>query len=111
MTLSKRDFLQVLAAASAAGLAYTLTPHATMGQRISGLRLNGQPLQAAASRQNFKVAGWAPVAEEASQQPGVRPVWEHVETWLRSQPGHVQARRINTPKLQGVQGDAGLAPS
>jgi S-sulfosulfanyl-L-cysteine sulfohydrolase len=55
------------------------------------------------------VAGWAPVAEEAKTAPGVRPVWELVETWLKSQGGRVKARRINTPKLVGTAGNPGIA--
>jgi sulfur-oxidizing protein SoxB len=40
----------------------------------------------------------------------VKPVWEHVETWLKAQQGgRVKPRRINTPKLVGVQGNPGLA--
>jgi S-sulfosulfanyl-L-cysteine sulfohydrolase len=88
------------------GLAYTLNPAEAMGRRISELRLNGRPLDAG---KKYKVAGWAPVAEQAQHQAGVKPVWEHVETWLKAQGGHVKARRINTPKLLGVQGNPGIA--
>jgi sulfur-oxidizing protein SoxB len=41
----------------------------------------------------------------------VKPVWEHVETWLRSQGGRVKPRTINTPKLVAMQGNPGLMPS
>jgi len=88
------------------GLQYTMAPGEKMGSRISDMRLNGKPLEAAKS---YNVAGWAPVAEEAAKA-GNKPVWELVETWLRSQAGgHVKSRRINTPKLVGVQGNPGLA--
>ena len=88
------------------GLQYTMAPGEKMGSRISDMRLNGKPLEAAKS---YNVAGWAPVAEEAAKA-GNKPVWELVETWLRSQSGgHVKSRRINTPKLVGVQGNPGLA--
>ncbi len=88
------------------GLQYTMTPGATMGSRISDMRLNGKPLEAA---KTYKVAGWAPVAEEA-RNAGNKPVWELLETWLKSQSGgRVKARSINTPKLVGVQGNPGLA--
>jgi S-sulfosulfanyl-L-cysteine sulfohydrolase len=88
------------------GLAYTMTPGEKMGSRITDMRLNGKPLDAA---RKYKVAGWAPVAEEAKSLPGVKPVWEHVESWLKAQGGRVKARRINTPALVGTQGNVGLA--
>ena len=91
------------------GLQYAIDPRAPAGQRISDMRLNGQLLDA---DRRYKVAGWAPVAEEARQQPGVKPVWEHVEAWLKSQPGgHVAPRRLNTPRLIGMAGNPGLIAS
>ena len=88
------------------GLAYAMTPGEKMGSRIGEMRLNGKPIDAA---KKYKVAGWAPVAEEAKSLPGVKPVWEHVETWLKSQGGRVKARRVNTPALVGTQGNPGIA--
>ena len=38
-----------------------------MGARISDMRLNGKPIEA---DKTYKVAGWAPVAEEARNAPG-----------------------------------------
>ena len=88
------------------GLQYTMTPGATMGSRISDMRLNGKPLDAA---KTYKVAGWAPVAEEA-RNAGNKPVWELLESWLKSQPGgRIKPRTVNTPKLLGVEGNPGLA--
>ncbi|HKX39834.1 MAG TPA: thiosulfohydrolase SoxB [Burkholderiaceae bacterium] len=88
------------------GLTYACTPNAKIGERIAELRLNGKPLEA---DKRYKVAGWAPVAEEARHAPGTRPVWDVVEDWLRSQPGgRVAARTGYTPKLVGVQGDPGF---
>jgi sulfur-oxidizing protein SoxB len=87
------------------GLSYTLTPGAKMGARIDHLRLNGKPLEADKA---YKVAGWAPVSEEA-RRSSPKPVWDVVEAWLRQQGGRVKPRRINTPVLNGVQGNAGLA--
>jgi len=88
------------------GLEYTITPAGKMGGRIADMRLGGKPLEAA---KTYKVAGWAPVAEEA-RTAGGKPVWDVVENWLKSQPGgHVQARRINTPKIVGAEGNPGLA--
>ena len=90
------------------GLAYTMNPGEKMGSRISDMRLNGKPLDAA---KKYKVAGWAPVAEEARSAPGVKPVWEHVETWLKAQGGRVKPRRVNTPTLLAVQGNPGMVPA
>ncbi len=88
------------------GLEYTMTPGEKMGARISEMRLNGKPVEAG---KTYKVAGWAPVAEEASRA-GHKPVWDVVETWLKARPGQrVSARKVNTPKLVGVQGNPGMA--
>jgi len=87
------------------GLAYTMNPTEKMGGRITDMRLNGKPLEAS---KTYKVAGWAPVAEEAKSLPGVKPVWEHVETWLKAQGGRVKPRRINTPTLITPAGNPGM---
>jgi S-sulfosulfanyl-L-cysteine sulfohydrolase len=88
------------------GLSYTCHPRQSMGARISDMRLRGQPLDAS---KNYKVAGWAPVAEAARTAPGTRPVWEVVESWLAAQGGRVAPRTLNTPRLMGVKGNPGLA--
>ena len=88
------------------GLRYAIAPEAGMGKRISDLRLGDELLEPGKS---YKVAGWAPVAEEA-RHGGGKPVWELVESWLAARPdGRVGERRINTPRLIGVQGNPGLA--
>jgi sulfur-oxidizing protein SoxB len=87
------------------GLAYTLDPMAKMGARITELRLKGRPLEAG---RTYKVAGWAPVAEEAARA-GHKPVWEIVEAWLKNQGGRVKPRVINAPRLVGMQGNPGIA--
>jgi sulfur-oxidizing protein SoxB len=88
------------------GLAYTMNPAGKMGARISDMRLSGKPIEAGKA---YKVAGWAPVSEEARNAPGAKPVWEVVEAWLKNQGGRVKARRINTPALVGMAGNTGLA--
>ncbi|ODU07824.1 MAG: thiosulfohydrolase SoxB [Rubrivivax sp. SCN 71-131] len=87
------------------GLTYTCTPSEAMGRRISDMRLAGKPIEA---DKTYKVAGWAPVAEEARSAAGVKPVWDVVETWLKSQGGRVAPRRINTPRLVGMDGNPGI---
>jgi S-sulfosulfanyl-L-cysteine sulfohydrolase len=86
------------------GLQYTLQPIATIGNRISDLRLEGQLIDAS---KQYRVAGWAPVAQEASQV-GNKFIWEILEPWLKSQPS-VRISKINQPRLVGVEGNSGLA--
>ena len=82
------------------GMTYAIDPNAKMGGRIQDMRLNGKPIDAA---KVYKVAGWAPVAEGASGEP----VWDVVATWLRSQKT-VKPRKLNAPRLIGLQGNPGL---
>jgi S-sulfosulfanyl-L-cysteine sulfohydrolase len=86
------------------GLSYAIEPGAAMGSRISDLRLAGVPLDAA---KTYKVAGWAPVAEGA-RDSDLKPVWELVETWLKDKK-RITPRRLNTPRLVGVDRNPGLA--
>jgi S-sulfosulfanyl-L-cysteine sulfohydrolase len=87
------------------GLQYTINPTATMGRRIEDMRLAGKPIEAA---RNYKVAGWAPVAEEAAKA-GNKPVWEAVEQWLKARGGKVAPRQVNVPKISGALPNAGFA--
>jgi sulfur-oxidizing protein SoxB len=79
------------------GLEYSCNPVGTMGNRINDMRLKGKPIEAG---KKYKVAGWAPVAEEA-RSAGNPMVWDVVETWLKSRGGKVAARTLNTPKITG----------
>jgi sulfur-oxidizing protein SoxB len=88
------------------GLQYAIVPAAKMGSRITDMRLNGKPLEA---DKRYKVAGWAPVAEEAKSAPGVKPVWDVVEPWLKGRGGRVTPRELNTPRIVGVSGNPGIA--
>lgn len=87
------------------GLQYTCNPAAAMGRRIEDMRLDGKPIEAS---RNYKVAGWAPVSEEAAKA-GNKPVWELVEQWLRARGGKVAARRVNVPRLAGALPNPGYA--
>lgn len=87
------------------GLEYSCTPTAGMGKRINDMRLNGKPIDAS---KKYKVAGWAPVAEEA-RTAGNPMVWDVVETWLKDRGGKVSARKLNTPKLEGVKPNPGYS--
>ncbi len=87
------------------GLAYTCDPVQKAGNRITDMRLRGKAIEA---DKKYKVAGWAPVAEEARTAPGNKPVWDVVETWFKAQGGRVKPRMLNTPKLVGMQGNPGI---
>jgi sulfur-oxidizing protein SoxB len=87
------------------GLQYACNPAADMGKRIEDMRLDGKPIDA---KRMYKVAGWAPVAEDAAKA-GNPPVWELVEQWLRSRGGKVAPRRVNVPKLTGALPNPGYA--
>jgi sulfur-oxidizing protein SoxB len=87
------------------GLEYALAPTEKMGSRISAMRLGGRPIEA---DKRYRVAGWAPVAEEAARA-GNKPVWDVVETWLKNQNGRVKPRRINAPRLVGTPPNPGMA--
>ncbi|HEY0821447.1 MAG TPA: thiosulfohydrolase SoxB [Rhizobacter sp.] len=86
------------------GLQYTIDPKAGMGRRITDMRLGGKPLEAG---KTYKVAGWAPVAEEARQSGGA-PIWDVMAQWLRSAK-EVSARPLNQPRVRGMDGNPGLA--
>lgn len=80
------------------GLQYAIDPLAPAGKRIQDMRLGGRAIEAS---RNYKVAGWAPVAEEAAKA-GNKPVWELVEQWLKARGGKVTPRQVNVPKLTGA---------
>jgi sulfur-oxidizing protein SoxB len=87
------------------GLQYSCAPSAAMGKRIDNMRLNGKPVEAT---RMYKVAGWAPVAEEAKNQ-GNKQVWDVVEQWLKAKGGKITPRNLNTPELKGVLPNGGYS--
>jgi sulfur-oxidizing protein SoxB len=86
------------------GLQYRCDPQAGAGKRIDTMTLKGKPIEA---DKKYKVAGWAPVAEEA-KSAGNKMVWDVVETWLKSKNGKVAAKAPNVPQLMGMAGNPGL---
>jgi len=87
------------------GLEYSCNPLASMGQRIGDMRLQGKAIEA---DKKYKVAGWAPVAEEA-RSAGNKQIWEVVEQWLKATNGKVPQRKLNSPKLVDVLPNPGYA--
>jgi sulfur-oxidizing protein SoxB len=76
------------------GMSYACDIRAKIGSRISALSLNGFPIEA---DKTYKVAGWAPVSEEARDAGGT-PIWEIVELYLRSRKT-VKPPQLNLPRL------------
>jgi len=85
------------------GLEYTCDPAASMGNRIQDMRLGGKLIDA---DKTYKVAGWAPVSEEARDKGG-EPIWDLVARHLRSEK-IVKVSQPNVPKLKGVAGNPGM---
>ncbi len=87
------------------GLQFSVDPTAAMGRRIGDMRLKGRPIEAS---KKYKVAGWAPVAEEARHQ-GNKQIWEVVEQWLKGQGGKIGPRQLNAPRITGGLPNSGYA--
>jgi sulfur-oxidizing protein SoxB len=85
------------------GLQYTCDPTARMGSRIQDMVLKGRPIDPA---KTYKVAGWAPVSEEAKNAG--EPVWDVVASYLRDLKT-VQPVRLNLPTLKGVGKNPGMS--
>ena len=86
------------------GLAYAIAPKATMGRRITRMTLRGKPIDAA---KKYKVAGWAPVAQEA-RAAGGEPIWDVMARYLRAQKT-IKPLKLNLPKVEGMTGNPGMA--
>jgi sulfur-oxidizing protein SoxB len=87
------------------GMTYAFNPLEAMGKRVSDMRLNGKLID---PNKTYKVAGWAPVSEEAAKA-GNPMVWDLVEQWLKARGGKVSTRQANTPRLTGAVPNPGLA--
>ena len=85
------------------GMQYSFNPTAAMGKRVDNMMLNGKRIEA---NKVYKVAGWAPVSEEARDSGPA--VWDVVARYLR---GQKVVRQItpNMPKLVGMDGNPGIA--
>ncbi len=83
------------------GLQYTIAPTAAAGKRISEMRLHGKAIDAT---KQYKVAGWAPVAEGLSGEP----IWDLMTRYLKAQKT-IQPRTLNLPQINGVSGNPGYS--
>jgi sulfur-oxidizing protein SoxB len=82
------------------GLTYTCAPAASIGSRITELKLDGG--KALVPSRRYKVAGWASV----NAQQGA-PVWDVVSKYLRA--GRMPEAHESGVSLQGVAGNPGIA--
>jgi sulfur-oxidizing protein SoxB len=85
------------------GMQYTIDPVASAGKRISDMRLNGKDID---PNKTYKVAGWAPVSEEA-RNAGGEPIWDVIERHLRDVKV-VKAVKLNEPMIKGVKNNPGM---
>ncbi len=83
------------------GLSYACSPNAKIGERITDMRLGGQPIDAA---RKYQVASWAPVAEGTEGEP----IWDVVTRYLRDKKT-IAPIQPNLPRLIGVKGNPGIA--
>ena len=86
------------------GMQYTIDPVQTAGNRISDMRLNGKSIEA---NKIYKVAGWAPVSEEAKNAGG-EAIWDVIERHLKDVKV-VKAVKLNEPVIKGVANNPGMA--
>jgi len=86
------------------GLAYTIDPRAAMGARITRMEFAGKPLDA---QKKYKVAGWAPVSEEAKAAGG-EAIWDVAARYLRTQKT-IPPRTLELPTIRGMEGNSGMA--
>ncbi len=86
------------------GLSYSCDPNAKAGARIADMALKGKPIEAA---KTYKVAGWAPVSEEAKARGG-EPIWDLMARYLRERKV-IKPLQLELPRLKGMDGNAGIA--
>ena len=90
------------------GLRTAIDPRAKIGGRISRMTLDGKPIDAA---KTYKVAGWAPVSEEAKRAGG-EPIWDVMTRYLRVAEDHRAPRRrtCRGSRARREPGDGAEAP-
>ncbi len=86
------------------GLRYAINPLADSGKRITRMEYAGKPVEA---QKKYKVAGWAPVSEEAKAAGG-EPIWDLCARYLRAQKT-IKPRTLNLPVIEGMKGNPGMA--
>ena len=86
------------------GMRYAIEPNAAQGRRISRMELlDGRKVEADGK---YKVAGWAPVGEDA-KAAGTEPVWDTVARFMKART-IIKPRKVNVPTLIGVGANPGI---
>jgi sulfur-oxidizing protein SoxB len=85
------------------GLQYAIDPTGATGKRISEMRLNGKLIEAG---KTYKVAGWAPVSEEAKAAGG-EAIWDLMARHLK-EVKTIKAVKLNEPLIKGVSKNPGM---
>ena len=84
------------------GLDYTMAPRNGFGKRVTDMVLDdGSKIE---PNKSYTVAGWATVGSKA---PGA-PIWDVVAEYLRSEKV-AKVKKLNTPKIVGMEGNPGIA--
>ncbi len=84
------------------GMDYTCEPNASLGNRISDMRLDdGTPLEA---NKTYTVAGWAQVESVGDG----RLMWDVAADYLRRHKSDMKLKKVNHPKLKGVKDNPGI---
>ena len=86
------------------GLQYAIDPTAAAGKRISEMRLKNHLIEA---QKTYKVAGWAPVSEEAMKLGG-EPIWDVLTRYLKDIKT-VKARPLNMPIIKEIKNNPGIS--
>ena len=85
------------------GLNYAIDPNASMGNRISDMRLNGTLLD---PHKSYRVAGWAPVSEDADMR-GSEAIWDLMRRHLK-EVKVIEVSKLNEPLIKGVKNNPGI---
>ncbi|MDH6299362.1 thiosulfohydrolase SoxB [Polynucleobacter sphagniphilus] len=85
------------------GLNYAIDPNASMGNRISDMRLNGTLLD---PHKYYRVAGWAPVSEDADMRGG-EAIWDLMRRHLK-EVKVIEESKLNEPLIKGVKNNPGI---
>ena len=84
------------------GMDYTCEPNASLGKRITDMRLDdGTPLEA---NKTYSVAGWAQVEAVGDG----RLMWDVAADYLRRNKNDMKLKKVNHPKLKGVKNNPGI---
>jgi len=86
------------------GMRYAIEPNAAQGRRISRMQLlDGRQVE---PDRKYKVAGWAPVTEEA-KAAGAEPIWDTVARFMKART-IIKPRKVNVPELIGFGSNPGI---